>query len=208
MTSKRIARIAVFVLLIIVGGKIVIPLAIPMTLQTFFVIAAGFCLGGKDGLFACVIYMILGLAGVPVFAMGGGISYVLTPTFGFIAGFSIGAFVAGKSLYSHKTLSFWKMFASGILGLAVIYAIGAIYQTIIFVFVNGMNFWEACVMLLNLTYLFFLDAVQVALLCLIFPRASTLIKINEGLIFEKNKKATASGISKAKINDVGIDNAR
>ena len=71
MTSKRIARIAVFVLLIIVGGKIVIPFAIPMTLQTFFVISAGFVLGGKDGFIACLIYTILGLMGLPVYAEDG-----------------------------------------------------------------------------------------------------------------------------------------
>ena len=195
MTSKRIARIAVFVLLIIVGGKIVIPFAIPMTLQTFFVISAGFVLGGKDGFIACLIYTILGLTGLPVYASGGGISYVLLPTFGFIASFCLGAYVSGKVLYSHKTLSFLKMFLSGVLGLVVIYVIGAIYQTVIFITLNGLNFYEASVMLLNLLILFVLDCLQIILLCLIFPRASTLIKINDDLKFEKRKELPASGIS-------------
>ena len=83
------ANITSFAPFMVVGG-------VPITLQTFFAILAGLILGSRKGALACTIYMLIGLAGAPVFArFGGGFGHILSPTFGFIVTFILAAYVAG-----------------------------------------------------------------------------------------------------------------
>ena len=71
MTTKRLVRISYFTLLTVVGGLIKIPAGpVSFTLQTLFVILAGFVLGARDGMFSQVAYMLIGLIGLPVFTGG------------------------------------------------------------------------------------------------------------------------------------------
>jgi len=77
-----------FVAMIVVGAFIKIPVPIvPFTLQFLFTMLAGILLGGKDGCRAVVIYIFLGLIGLPIFAEGGGFAYIFKPSFGYIIGF-------------------------------------------------------------------------------------------------------------------------
>src|SRR5699024_8611291 len=74
---------------------------VPITLQTFFCFLAGALLGSRRGAIAMIVYLFLGLAGVPVFAgFKGGLSTVLNPTFGFIISFIFTAYVTGKIIES------------------------------------------------------------------------------------------------------------
>ena len=69
---------------------------IPITGQTLGVIVVGAALGAKRGAASLTTYMLLGLAGLPIFAGPiAGPAYVLSPSFGFILGFIPAAFVAG-----------------------------------------------------------------------------------------------------------------
>ena len=100
----EIAVNGLFTALIAVGAfiKISIPVQpFPMnfTLQFFFVLLAGLLLGGKQAFFCVLTYLAVGLAGVPVFAAGGGPAYLLRPTFGFLLGFAAAAWVTG-TVYS------------------------------------------------------------------------------------------------------------
>lgn len=91
------ANITSFAPFLVVGG-------VPITLQTFFAILAGLVLGGKKGAIACTVYMLIGLAGAPVFSkFTGGASSVLLPTFGFIVTFILCAYIAGKIVERYKT---------------------------------------------------------------------------------------------------------
>jgi biotin transport system substrate-specific component len=75
---------------LVVGG-------VPITLQTFFAILSGLVLGSRLGAFSMFVYMMLGLAGAPVFSQfKGGVGMILSPTFGFILSFILVAYVAGK----------------------------------------------------------------------------------------------------------------
>ena len=68
------ANITSFAPFMVVGG-------VPITLQTFFAILAGLILGSKRGAIAVTVYMLIGLAGAPVFArFSGGFSQILSPT--------------------------------------------------------------------------------------------------------------------------------
>lgn len=100
-TAKEITRVGVFAALHIAaalvlryGGQAVVP----FSLVPFMAFLAAFALGGRLGAMSLVVYMLLGLMGVPVFARApyGGLTYVLQPTFGFILGFVVAAYLAGQ----------------------------------------------------------------------------------------------------------------
>ena len=102
LTIRKMTFCAIFTALIAVGAFIKIPVPpIPFTLQTMFVVLAGLMLGGNMGGISALLYMILGLIGIPIFTGGGGIGYVLKPTFGYIIGFCVGAYAIGKISYKN-----------------------------------------------------------------------------------------------------------
>jgi biotin transport system substrate-specific component len=88
---------AFFAVLTAVGAALTIPMPpIPITLQTFFVLMSGLLLGPKYGPLSQVLYLAMGLAGLPVFAGGtGGIQRVLSPSFGFLLGYPFVSWLTG-----------------------------------------------------------------------------------------------------------------
>jgi biotin transport system substrate-specific component len=115
---------AFFAVLTAVGAALAIPMPpIPFTLQTFFVLMSGLLLGPKYGPLSQALYLAMGLSGLPVFAGGtGGIQRVLSPSFGFLAGYVFTSWVAGfLSSGKRKTMA-WCFFAS-FAATAVLYAI-------------------------------------------------------------------------------------
>lgn len=129
--------VALFAALTAVCAQITVPLAaIPFTLQTLMVTLAGLLLGPKRGAAAMTVYMLLGLAGAPVFAaFGGGLSSVAKPSFGFVLGFIPAAFVIG--LIAQNGLTWLKLGAASLAGAAVTYAVGLPYMYVIIHVVNG-----------------------------------------------------------------------
>ena len=90
---------AMFAALMMIGANIASFLiigGIPITLQTFFAILAGLLLGKRNGALAMLVYALIGLAGLPVFAeFSGGLDTIISPTFGFILSFIGTAYIAG-----------------------------------------------------------------------------------------------------------------
>jgi biotin transport system substrate-specific component len=110
------ANITSFAPFMVVGG-------VPITLQTFFALLAGAILGSRIGSMAMIVYMFVGLVGVPVFAkFGAGLSTFISPTFGFILSFILTAFIVGKIV--EKNRSFHSFIIASLIGLAVNYLIG------------------------------------------------------------------------------------
>jgi biotin transporter BioY len=68
---------------------------IPITMQTFTVLLSGALLDSKRGAMSQLTYLLMGLAGLPWFSRGGGIQYILSPTFGYILGFVFAAYLVG-----------------------------------------------------------------------------------------------------------------
>lgn len=146
--TYRMILCALFAALIAVGAFLRIPVPlVPFTLQTFFVGLAGMLLGKKLGALSALVYMAIGLVGLPVFAAGGGIGYVLKPTFGYIIGFVLGAYVTGAIARKVREPSLKRLFAAALAGLGVIYAIGTAYFYIIsnFYLGNPVGIWTALV---------------------------------------------------------------
>ena len=118
-----------------IGAFIRIPVPlVPFTLQITFTTLAGLLLGSKKGAISVAVYVLMGLIGIPVFTQGGGFSYVLKPSFGFLVAFIIGAFVTGLIVEKKQNPSFLIIGAS-FAGMAFVYVLGAIYFYIICNFV-------------------------------------------------------------------------
>ncbi len=132
MKTTDICLCAMFTALTAVGAFIKIPLPlVPATLQGLFTTMAGLLLGARLGGLSVLIYIVMGLIGIPIFTQGSGIGYVLMPTFGYMIGFAAGAWLTGSITQRLKTLSFLKLFAAALAGLAVVYIIGVPYVYII-----------------------------------------------------------------------------
>ena len=93
MKARDLARCALFVSLMAVCAWIGLPLPpVRFTLQTLAVMTALGLLGAKWGAVSVTVYLLLGLAGLPVFSgFRGGISAFLDPTGGFLLGLLLGA---------------------------------------------------------------------------------------------------------------------
>lgn len=181
MTTKRLVRISYFTLLTVVGGLIKIPAGpVSFTLQTLFVILAGFVLGARDGMFSQVAYMLIGLIGLPVFTGGGGFGYVFQPSFGYIVGFCFGAFASGMMMSRFRTVNTWKVWVAGIIGLLPVYIIGMSYQVMILVCVNGLAFAPALATLVSILIYWAIDIVTIFIIALIYPRLTSMMKAENG----------------------------
>ncbi len=131
LNAKSITLVALFAALSALGAFIRVPMGlISFTLQTFFVTLAGLLLGPRLGALSVGIYVLIGLLGVPVFTQGGGPAYVLQPTFGYLLGFVLCAWLVGKLTQGEKC-SFSALFAASCAGLAVVYALGMLYFALI-----------------------------------------------------------------------------
>jgi biotin transport system substrate-specific component len=96
MNTRKTLLIALFTGLIIVGTFLKIPLPpVPITLQTFFVILAGLLGGMSFGFMATLLYLLLGLIGLPVFTSGGGLSALIGPTSGYLISMLFASAIAG-----------------------------------------------------------------------------------------------------------------
>ena len=93
---KDIALVLSFAIFTGIAAKLKIEIGVvPITMQTLAVLLAGALLGSKRGALSQLTYLFLGLAGLPWFARGGGLAYLMSPTFGYIIGFVLAAYLVG-----------------------------------------------------------------------------------------------------------------
>ncbi len=131
MRTKNLIKCGLFTSLIIIGTFIKIPFpGMPMTLQFASILLAGIVLGPYWGALSVVLYAVLGLIGIPVFTSGGGIGYVLTPSFGYIIGFILAAFFVGL-ISRRRPGSVPILILGGLTALTVTYLVGILYFTMI-----------------------------------------------------------------------------
>lgn len=98
LNTKDLCMIGVFTAVIVIMAQIQIPMpfGVPFTMQTFALILTGLVLGSKKGTIAAVIYVLLGIIGVPVFAgFAGGFQIIASPVGGFILSFPLLTLAAG-----------------------------------------------------------------------------------------------------------------
>ncbi len=138
MQTKEMVFCALFTVLIAIGAFIKIPIpVVPFTLQFLFTLLAGLLLGSRLGAISVALYAALGLIGLPVFAEGGGLWYILKPSFGYILGFILGTYVTGRLTEQLQAFSFKKVMIANFLGLLAVYGCGMVYFYLISNYVIG-----------------------------------------------------------------------
>ena len=135
--NNKVIKKAIIVFLgtifLTISAKVKIPFyPVPMTMQTFVVIFLGMCFGYKLGLATVGLYLIEGIVGIPVFSnspeKGVGMIYFTGPTMGYLLGFIIAVYVAGKFNFNKNyLLNFIKIFFS----VLPIYVLGLIWLGIL-----------------------------------------------------------------------------
>eukprot|EP01035_Chromulina_nebulosa_P001901 gene1901-2571_t len=94
----NLATVIVGTLLLTLAAKTNVPTwPVPVTLQGFAVAVLAAAFGWRIGVATVVAYLLEGAAGLPVFATGGGLAYLIGPTGGFLIGFVAMAYVIGRA---------------------------------------------------------------------------------------------------------------
>ena len=134
--SKVIKSLLVIILgsvALTISAKIKIPFyPVPMTMQTFVVLLLGLSFGYKIGLSAVSLYLLEGIAGLPVFSnspeRGIGLVYFTGPTMGYLIGFLSACYLAS---FIKLNDSFFVIFTKLTLAVSTIYIIGVIWLGIL-----------------------------------------------------------------------------
>lgn len=135
LKAADLARIAVFAALIAALGLpgTLTPFgnAVPVTAQTLGVMLAGALLGAKRGAAACLVFLALVAAGLPLLAGGrGGLGVFAGASAGYLVGFPLGAFVIG--LLTERVLPNYRLWQGVLItivgGILVVYAVGVPVQ--------------------------------------------------------------------------------
>lgn len=141
---RRMPLCALFASLTALGAFLRLPIGtVSLTLQLLFTCMAGICLGPFWGALSQLLYVLLGLLGVPIFSHGGGLLYLAQPTFGYLIGLIPAAFLVGLLTHKRTRRSVPKLFAAGLCGLAAVYAVGLPYLH--FTLHDVQTFWQTAV---------------------------------------------------------------
>ncbi|MDB5613508.1 MAG: Biotin transport system substrate-specific component [Devosia sp.] len=94
--ATNLATVVLGTLLITICAKISVPVwPVPVTLQSFAIVALSAAFGLRIGVATVALYLLEGAFGLPVFATGGGLAYLAGPTGGFLLGFLVLAAIVG-----------------------------------------------------------------------------------------------------------------
>ena len=129
--TRNLIITALFAAMTAVGAFLRIPTPVSsFTLQTFFTAMAGVLLGTKRGAASQLIYVLLGLVGLPVFIHGGGPGALLEPTGGFLLGMVAMAWVTGR-MVEKRGSGFGTICMACCAGMLAMYVIGLPYMHLI-----------------------------------------------------------------------------
>tara|TARA_Y100000590_G_C15162059_1_gene803939 strand:- start:24 stop:587 length:564 start_codon:yes stop_codon:yes gene_type:complete len=172
----KLALVAIVgTILITISAKVKIPFyPVPMTMQTFVILLIGITLGYKMGLATVSLYLLEGIAGLPVFASspekGIGIIYFVGPTMGYLIGFLAAVYFAGSFKYDKGLLNnFFKL----IFSVSFIYILGLIW-------LGTLIGWDKPIFKLGAQPFLLAELFKVLLLLFLIPtllKAKKLLKI-------------------------------
>lgn len=126
--TKSLVTTAMFAALISIISQMSIPLptGVPITLQTFTIALSGYILGSMGGSTSVLLWILLGICGLPVFSnLKSGIGNLFGYTGGFLIGFPFLSFLCGlkpgrKGMFH---------FITGLLGLLPVHILGSLWYS-------------------------------------------------------------------------------
>lgn len=134
MKTRQLTQMALMLALLIICSQLTIPLGpVPITLQTFAILMIGLVLPPKYAGLTTLIYLVVGLFGLPVFSGGtGGFGSFISPSFGFVIGFIPASFIISYLKQRLKPETNSKLMGTTLIGTVILYIIGLSYMYIIF----------------------------------------------------------------------------
>jgi biotin transport system substrate-specific component len=130
MSVRELSFVAMMAAVMCVVGPFSIPLPmspVPISLTNLVIYFAAYLLGARAGTLSCAIYLLLGFAGLPVFAgFTGGASKLAGPTGGYLIGFIFLALICGVFAEKFRGVRLWYVVGMT-LGTAVLYAFGTVW---------------------------------------------------------------------------------
>ncbi len=168
-STRNTVLIALGTILLAVSAKIQIPFyPVPMTMQTFVVLAFSMACGWKLGGLTVISYLTLGAVGLPVFAgtpeKGIGLAYMLGPTGGYLLGFVLAAVCVGYLAERGWDRKWHTTLAAMLAGNIVIYVPGLIW-------LGSLVGWDKPVLAWGLTPFLLGDLAKIVLAMIALPVA-------------------------------------
>ncbi len=168
---KSILIILIGSIVLTISSKIKIPFyPVPMTMQTFVVLFLGIGFGYKIGLATIGLYLLEGIAGLPVFSnspeRGVGIIYFTGPTMGYLIGFFSACYIS--SLVKSDD-SYFQIFYKLILSVSTIYILGILW-------LGYLIGWDKPIIELGVTPFLFAEFFKITLLLILSKKILKLRK--------------------------------
>ncbi len=153
------------------SAKIKIPFwPVPMTMQTFVVLLLGVLYGWKLGFFTVSLYLIEGIAGLPVFAgtpeKGMGLVYFTGPTMGYLIGFLVAVFLTGFMTFNNN---FFNNFIKLTFSVSFIYLLGLIW-------LGSIIGWDKPVFKLGAQPFLLAELFKILILAILIPKIKKLTR--------------------------------
>ena len=126
--ASNLATVVLGTLLITICAKINVPVwPVPVTLQGFAIAALAAAFGLRIGVATVALYLLEGAFGLPVFATGGGLAYLVGPTGGFLIGFLVMAAIIGYAADKGASGKPLTLFAAMVAADAVLLVLGFVW---------------------------------------------------------------------------------
>ena len=123
--ASNLATVVLGTLLITICAKINVPVwPVPVTLQGFAVATLAAAFGMRIGVATVALYLLEGAMGLPVFATGGGLAYLVGPTGGFLLGFLVMAAIIGYAADKGSSGKPLALFGAMLVGNAALFVLG------------------------------------------------------------------------------------
>lgn len=182
LSVRDMILVAFFAALMAVGAfisKIWPPEIIPFSLLPLLSLLAGAVIGPGLGALSIIVYILVGLIGLPVFASApyGGFTYALQPSFGFLLSFVIAAYIAGFIIHRRENPGWKTFFIASITGIISIYLFGLPWMYMIFNFYLGKALSFKAIIIMMSLYMA-LDLVKAILASIIGKNIYEKIKVS------------------------------
>ncbi len=171
--TKNTIFSALFTVFLVISSWIVVPAAVPFTMQTFTVAFLSAFLGAKSGVMAISTYILLGIVGLPVFSgFQSGAAVILGATGGYTLGFIPFSLITG-ALYKKFGKSYLSTLLSMSAGLISCYLFGTLWYAFVY-----LKSTESLWTVLSVCVLPFIipDLIKLSLAAFCVKKAKQLIK--------------------------------
>src|SRR5262249_46912461 len=132
-TAQRVAAVVFVTILTVLAAQISVLLlftSVPFTFQPMVVLLGGAALGARLGMSSQILYLLLGLGGLPVFAasllLPQGAARLMGPTAGFLLSYPFAAFVTGSLAERRFDRRYLTSVLAMLAGLAIVFAGGSL----------------------------------------------------------------------------------